>query len=50
MLSLAVAQIIFDTTYVLCYFLAFILLGEVVTLTQGVGVVLAVSGIILLSI
>lgn len=48
--SLAVAQVMFDTTYVLSYFFAFMILGEVVTMTQGLGVVLAISGIILLSI
>ena len=49
-MSLAIAQILFDTTYILFYFLAFILLGEAITLIQGIGVVLAVSGIILLGL
>jgi len=49
-MSLAVAQIAFDTTYVLCYFLAFLLLGEGITLQQGVGVGLAVTGIVMLSL
>ena len=49
-MSLAVAQVVFDTTYVLSYFISFIILGEAVTITQYVGVALAVTGIILLSL
>jgi uncharacterized membrane protein len=49
-MSLAVAQVMFDTTYVLCYFFAFLLLGETVTTLQGIGVGMAVTGIILLSL
>lgn len=48
-MSLAVAQVAFDTTYILSYFLAFVLLGETVTIQQYVGVALAICGIILLS-
>lgn len=49
-MSLAVAQVIFDTSYVLSYFFAFVLLGESVTWLQGAGVGLAVVGIVLLSV
>ena len=49
-MSLAVAQVMFDTTYVLSYFAAFIVLGESVTVLQGIGAGLAVIGIILLSL
>lgn len=48
--SLAVAQVMFDTTYVLCYFFAFLWLGESVTTLQYVGVALAITGIVLLSL
>jgi uncharacterized membrane protein len=49
-ISLAIAQVMFDTTYVLCYFFAFVILGEGVTILQGIGVALAIIGIILLSL
>jgi len=48
--SLAVAQVSFDTTYVLCYFFAFLILGESVTTLQYIGVALAITGIVLLNI
>lgn len=49
-MSLAVAQILFDTTYVLAYFFSFIILGESITFLQGIGVTLAISGMILLGL
>ena len=49
-MSLAVAQVMFDTTYVLSYFFSFLLLGESVTTVQGVGVGLCITGIVLLSV
>ena len=49
-MSLAVAQVVFDTTYILSYFLAFVLLGEAVTTQQYIGVALAICGIVLLNI
>lgn len=48
-MSLAVAQIVFDTTYVLSYFLSFLLLGETASSRQLMGAALAVFGIILLA-
>lgn len=49
-MSLAVAQVIFDTSYVLSYFFSFLMLGESVTAMQWVGVCLAFSGIVLMSL
>jgi uncharacterized membrane protein len=49
-MSLAVATVIFDTTYSLSYFLAFVLMGEQVTLIQGVGVMFALVALVLLSL
>lgn len=49
-MSLATAQIAFDTTYVLYYFLAFLLLGESITFRQGLGAGFAITGIVLLSL
>lgn len=48
-MSLSVATIVFDTLMSLSYFFAFILLGEAITLSQGIGVVLAIASMILLS-
>jgi len=48
-LSLAAAQMVFDTTYVLSYFISFLLLGEGVTARQIAGAALAVVGIVLLA-
>ena len=47
-MSLAAAQIVFDTTYVLSYFVSFLILGESVTARQLAGAALAVIGIVLL--
>lgn len=47
-LSLAAAQMAFDTTYVLSYFVSFLILGEVVVAKQAVGAILALVGIVLL--
>jgi len=49
-MPLSVATIIFDTTYSLSYFFAFIVMGESITLTQGAGVALALVGLVLLSL
>jgi uncharacterized membrane protein len=38
----------FDTTYVLSYFVSFLILGEVVVAKQVVGAILALAGIVLL--
>ena len=47
-LSLAAAQMAFDTTYVLSYFVSFLILGEAVTAKQIAGATLALIGILLL--
>lgn len=47
-LSLAAAQMAFDTTYVLSYFVSFLLLGEGVTAKQIAGAAMALTGIVLL--
>lgn len=49
-MPLSVATIIFDLTYSLSYFLAFVLMGESVTLVQGIGVALALGALVLLSL
>ena len=48
-MSLSVATIIFDTIMSLSYFFAFIVLGEAISLTQGIGVIMAIVALILLS-
>lgn len=49
-MPLSVATIIFDTTYSLSYFFAFVLMGESITPLQGLGVACAIAGIVLLSL
>lgn len=48
-MSLSVATILFDAVYSLSYFFAFVLMGEPVTITQGIGIACVVIGILLLS-
>lgn len=48
-MPLSVATIIFDITYSLSYFFAFVAMGESITLLQGFGVAFALVGLILLS-
>lgn len=49
-MSLALATIIFDAACGLSYFLAFVAMGESVTPLQGFGVVLAMIGMVLMSL
>jgi drug/metabolite transporter (DMT)-like permease len=49
-MSLALATIIFDAVCGLSYFLAFVAMGESVTPLQGFGVVLAMIGMVLMSL
>ena len=48
-MPLSVATVLFDAVYSLSYFFAFVLMGESVTLIQGIGVACAIAGIVLLS-
>lgn len=48
-MSLSVATIIFDTTMSISYFLSFVFLGEAITTTQIIGVILAITSMVLLS-
>lgn len=49
-MSLAIATKMFDTIIGLAYFFAFIAMGEHVTPLQGLGVALAMIGVILMSL
>lgn len=49
-MPLSVATILFDTTYSLSYFFAFVAMGESITLVKGIGVACAIMGIVLLSL
>jgi drug/metabolite transporter (DMT)-like permease len=49
-MSLAVATIVFDIIYGISYFIAFLILGEQITLIQGIGVGLALAGMALMNI
>lgn len=48
-ISLSVATIIFDSILSISYFLAFVFLGEAITTTQIIGVILAITSMVLLS-
>jgi len=47
---LSITTIIFDTLMSISYFLYFIFAGESITIIQGVGVVMAITGMILLNL
>jgi len=49
-MPLSVATVLFDATYSLSYFFAFVMMGESITLVKGIGVAFAVAGIVLLSL
>ena len=49
-IPLSVATILFDATYSLSYFFAFVWMGESITCIQGVGVACALAGMVLLSL
>lgn len=48
-MSLSVGTVIFDTIMSLSYFFMFIILGETINTTQGIGVVMAIVAMILLN-